>query len=86
MTQTSTDSAEAKKPKPTRVSEIRKMLEGRRGATLEALCAATGWQKHSVRAALSGLRKQGYEIARSKAAGDEGGTSYRIVARPGDPE
>lgn len=81
MTQTSTD-----KQTPTRIALIRQMLGARRGATIEALCAATGWQPHSVRAALSRLRKQGYAIALDKDADGKGGRSYRIVAGPGDPQ
>ena len=39
-----------------------------------------GWQAHTVRAALSGLRKQGIEVAASKSA-KTGETVYAIVAR-----
>lgn len=35
------------------------------GASLEEMCEATGWQAHSVRAALTGLRKRGVVITRS---------------------
>ena len=38
--------------------------------------AATGWQAHTVRAALSGLRKAGMTLAREKVDGE---TVYRIV-------
>lgn len=34
------------------------------GASLEDMCDATGWQAHSVRAALTGLRKRGHVIER----------------------
>jgi hypothetical protein len=44
------------------------------GATIEDLQDATGWQAHSVRAALTGLRKQGVEITRSKNG--DGVTTY----------
>jgi len=36
------------------------------GASIVDLQEATGWQPHSVRAALTGFRKQGVEIIRSK--------------------
>jgi len=36
------------------------------GASIADLQEATGWQPHSVRAALTGFRKQGVEITRSK--------------------
>jgi len=36
------------------------------GASIADLQAVTGWQSHSVRAALTGFRKKGVEITRSK--------------------
>jgi hypothetical protein len=47
------------------------------GATLDELVAATDWLPHTTRAALTGLRKKGHVIERSKR-GDE--TCYRIAA------
>ena len=46
------------------------------GATLDDMVAATGWLPHTTRAALTGLRKKGHELAKSKNA--EGQTVYRI--------
>ncbi len=46
------------------------------GATIAAMGARTGWQPHSVRAALTGLRKRGLAITREK---NDAGTVYRIV-------
>lgn len=46
------------------------------GATLAELQKATGWQQHSIRAALTGLRKKGLTIVRSKR-GEV--TCYRII-------
>jgi DNA-binding transcriptional regulator PaaX len=36
------------------------------GATLAELIEGTGWQPHSARAALTGLRKKGHLIERRK--------------------
>jgi hypothetical protein len=47
------------------------------GATLEELMAATGWQSHSVRAGMTGLRKQGHSIVRTTG---NGVTRYVIAA------
>lgn len=44
------------------------------GASITDLQDATGWQPHSVRAALTGFRKQGVEITRSK--NEDGVTIY----------
>jgi hypothetical protein len=48
------------------------------GATLADLTAATGWQVHSIRAAMTGLRKTGNGVGHSKDAA--GTTRFRIVA------
>ena len=48
----------------------------REGAVIAELIAATGWQEHSIRAALTGLRKAGHTIARVRD--DSGVTRYRI--------
>ena len=48
------------------------------GATTEAMMAATGWLPHTIRAALSGLRKGGIAIARSRE-GEGGASVYRVV-------
>ncbi len=37
-----------------------------KGATLDQLVAATGWLPHTTRAALTGLRKKGHALAKSK--------------------
>ena len=65
---------------PARASKkgtILALLQRSHGAAIGDLTAATGWQTHSVRAALSGLRKQGRELYRDKD--DAGITRYRIT-------
>jgi len=46
----------------TKIAEVIALLEGERGATLGQLAAATGWLPRTTRAALSGLRKRGYQV------------------------
>jgi hypothetical protein len=53
------------------------LLQRRRGANLVELTEATGWQRHSVRAALTGLRKQNVRVDRM--SDKQGGSVYRIV-------
>lgn len=60
----------------TKVGKVEAMLRDDDGATIAALQDATGWQPHSVRAALTGLRKRGLDIRRE--SGPEG-SLYRIV-------
>lgn len=43
-----------------------RLLHERNGVTLNFLAHATGWQPHSARARLSGLRDAGYNIVRIK--------------------
>ena len=66
-------------PKPAAGSKtiaVIALLERESGATLAELIAATGWLPHTTRAALTGLRKKGHTIERSKR-GEE--TCYRIT-------
>lgn len=46
------------------------------GATLAAMIEATGWLPHSTRAALTGLRKKGYQLTK---ASRDGITVYHIA-------
>jgi hypothetical protein len=62
----------------TKKGSILTLLQRPTGAAISELTAATGWQVHSVRAALTGLRKEGKELLRDK---DEAGiTLYRVAA------
>jgi DNA-binding IclR family transcriptional regulator len=53
------------------------LLKGDPGASLADLAAATDWLPHTVRAALTGLRKRGFTIISEKV---DGGTRYRIAS------
>ena len=66
----------------TKAEILHRLLSRRAGADLAALQSATGWQPHSVRAAMSGLRKAGYRIDRAEPAKPGGGTVYRITSGP----
>jgi hypothetical protein len=56
------------------------MLCAKKGATLDALVGATGWLPHTTRAALTGLRRRGFSIERTRAEGSD--SIYRIVSTP----
>jgi len=66
----------------TKTEILRRLLSRRSGADLAALQSATGWQPHSVRAALSGIRKAGYTIDRADPAKSGNGPIYRITSTP----
>jgi len=44
------------------------LLSKPNGARISVIVERLGWQAHTVRATVSGLRKRGYEIATSKSA------------------
>lgn len=53
-------------PRDTKIRRLRLRLQGHGGASLSVLMETTGWQAHTVRAALSGLRKKGWAITRER--------------------
>lgn len=62
----------------TKLQTLTTLLQRPQGARLCDLCAATGWQAHSVRGAIAGaLKKRGLVITSQKA---EGGRLYRAGA------
>ncbi len=63
--------------KPTKIETILKQLCRPNGASIAQLQKATGWKSHSVRAALTGLRKKGHDIERDKDT--KGVTRYRVA-------
>lgn len=76
-----TNSAKTKtkaKSQVNKSSSVTKLLARSRGATVADLTDATGWQPHSVRALLSGLRKKGIVLIRD--ARKSGESCYRIAA------
>lgn len=54
---------------PSKSQLVFDLLRRKEGATLDELVAATGWLPHSARAALTGLRKKGHVITRTKEDG-----------------
>ena len=64
---------------PSKTSLILGVLQRSEGASLEQIVDATGWLPHTTRAALTGLRKKGHIIERSKASGV---TRYSVAEVP----
>ena len=62
----------------TKIDTVRKLLSRPTGASIAQLQKTTGWQPHSVRAALTRLRQKGHAIDRTT---DSGSTKYRITAK-----
>ena len=55
------------------------LLKRQGGATLTDITGTTSWLPHSARAMLTGLRKKGFTIDKSKV---DGTTRYAITAEP----
>ncbi len=72
---------EATNARRTKAGTILDLVQRPTGASIAELTEATGWQPHSVRAALTGLRKKGREVVRTKD--DQGVTRYFIEAVSG---
>jgi hypothetical protein len=61
---------------PSKIGIVIALLRRDEGATLAELAAATQWLPHTTRAALTGLRKKGHAIGKSKR---EGATCYHLA-------
>jgi hypothetical protein len=61
-----------------KIAALVALLRREEGASLDAMMAATGWQAHSVRGAISGAikKKLGFDVRSEKT---EAGRVYRIV-------
>lgn len=87
MTRQSANETPSQSPPTIRVpgkqQMLRDLLARSAGASLAELQAASGWQAHSVRAALSCLRERGLEVACERT--NEGVRRYRLMA-PADAD
>ena len=66
----------------SKLARVIDLLQRFEGATIPNLMEATGWLPHTTRAALTGLRKRGYAVARERV--DRGDSVYRIAAATTD--
>jgi hypothetical protein len=58
------------------------MLQPEEGCSIASLSATLGWLPHTVRAALTSLRRKGHRLAKGKDA--SGTTVYRIPTGSND--
>jgi hypothetical protein len=77
--QISGSTAPSSAPKPDRPQSkaalVLDLLRHPTGVSIDELVAATGWLPHSIRAALTGLRKKGYLLTSEKV---DGVRHYRV--------
>ena len=59
----------------SKTGKVIALLRRENGAMLEELVALTGWQPHTARAALTGLKKKRYAVSTEKT---EGVRRYRV--------
>ena len=67
-----------KSPRKTKSAAVTRMLNRAKGATIVEIETATGWQPHSCRAFLSGIRKTGATLTKEERP--DGKTAFRITA------
>jgi predicted transcriptional regulator len=83
-TKPTTKSKPAQTSRVTKKNQLIKLLGTKSGADIKTLSEKLGWQQHTTRAAMSGLRKAGYEVTGEKPA--KGGMSkFRILSVPTEP-
>ena len=68
MAKQKTDSSETSK-RQSNTNCVIGLLKREHGASLAEIVDATGWQPHSARAALTGLKKKGHVICSEKMDG-----------------
>lgn len=66
----------AHKKAATKAAMVTKILSREKGATLLEMSKATGWQPHSCRAFITGLRKKGDILKEQRS---DGALAYRIA-------
>lgn len=60
----------------TKKATVERLLRRKSGATIDQIANATGWQAHTCRAFLSGLRMEGRAVV--PETGKQGNSVYRI--------
>ena len=66
----------------TKKEQLIELLRDKGGSTAQTLSSKLGWQPHTVRAALTGLRKAGIAVEKMPVREGEP-TRYRISAKRG---
>ncbi len=65
----------------TKKAQLIRLLSAKAGADIAAISGKLGWQPHTTRAAITGLKKAGYEVTTERPDPDKP-TRYRIAAKP----
>ena len=65
----------------TKRDQLIRMLGAKNGAGADAICQKLGWLPHTTRAAISGLRKSGFDVSSERPSPSKP-RRYRIIANP----
>lgn len=76
-----TDSTSAQK-RENKAEKVIALPKRKEGAKLEEMVQATGWLPHTARAAVTGLKKKGHTIERTKVD-DKSRYAFTAMARSG---
>ena len=77
---TQTLPSEIKTPRTgSKLDQLVGMLSRKTGTTITKASEALGWQSHTTRASLTGLKKRGYVIERKDRVGKD---SLYLIAKP----
>ncbi|MGN6543655.1 MAG: DUF3489 domain-containing protein [Aureliella sp.] len=68
-----------KKAADTKSAIVLKKLYGTKGATIEQLMQATGWQAHSIRGFLSATVRKKLQLGLIRETGKDGNRRYKIA-------
>lgn len=88
MTKRSDPKTNNRKPAPTtrnpregtKQAKLIEMLRADGGATIDEIVAATGWQKHTVRGAMSGALKKRLRLEVTSEKVEDRGRVYKLPA------
>lgn len=80
MTRSKKTSSKTANAAMSKKNRLRDLLARQRGASLDEICKTFGWQPHSARAAISGLRKAGHDVERKRGEGCKH-AAYRLVTK-----
>lgn len=78
-----TKTTKSNEKRETKAALVERLLKARNGATIGQLVEATGWQPHTSRAFLTGLRKKGHNLIKDQRK--DGTTSYCIRSAKSAP-
>lgn len=77
--ETPADPSQPAAKKPRKKDQLITLLQAEAGATVPDIAAALGWQPHTTRAALTGLKKAGHTIDKLPPLQGSRSSRYKLV-------